>query len=284
MKLIFYNNWHNGDVHFTREFIKDIISKTNFSEYYYLQNNSQKLLIDIQNLKFEKTDKYCSDNNIFLQINNDIYINVWIGVGYYLEDIGVPTLKSYYTLFTHIYDKLSITLEKIGYYVPEIDYKYFDIENIKNFMSENNRHKILIDNVEGNSYQTNNINFNLIIHKISNNFKDIDFILTNSQNRLTADNIFYTTDIIKIEQGDLNEISFLSLFCKVIIGRSSGPYNFSIVKQNIHSNKTYICICHEFNHAFWHSSIYSECNKIWINQYDENMIIDIISNNIKKIK
>lgn len=285
MNLIFYNNWHNGDVHFTREFIKDIILKTNFNEYFYLQNNSYKLLKDIDILKKGKTNKFCSDNNIILQINNDIYVNTWIGVGYYLEDIGVPNLKSYYTLFEHIYKKLNIKLENINNYIPEIDYNYFDIKEIDNFISNNNRNKILIDNVEGNSYQSKKIDFDSIIKEIIVSFPDFDFILTNSQNKLLFDNVFYTNDIIKTENGDLNEISFLSTFCKIIIGRSSGPYNFSIVKKNINdNNKSFICICDELNHAFWFSSVYSECEKIWINQYDKNLIIDIIKNSINRIK
>lgn len=284
MKLVFYNNWHNGDVHSTREFIKDIIKKTNFDEYIYLHNNSHKLLKDIENLKFNNTDKYCLDNNIILQINDTIYVNVWIGIAYYIEDIGVPTIKSYYTLFTYIYKKLNINLEILDYYVPEIDYEKYDIDEIKFFLNSSNKRKILIDNANFKSYQSNNFNFIYIIDKLVNEFKDIDFILTNSENKIITDNVFYTSDIIKTQYGDLNEISYISTFCNIIIGRSSGPYNFSVVKKNINDyNKTYICICNEFHHAFWFISVKSNCDKVWINQYDENLIYNIIKEKIQKL-
>lgn len=282
MRLIFYNNWHNGDIHLTREFVKDIIRKTNFNEYFYLHNNSHKLLKDIENLQFDNTNKYCLDSNIILQINYDIYVNVWIGMGYHIEDIGVPTLKSYYTLFNYIFRKLNISIEKMDYYIPDINYEKFEIERIKEFQSKNNRKKILIDNVEVMSYQSNNFNFNYIIDKLSDEYTEIDFILTNNQSKILKNNVFYTSDIINASNGDLNEISYISTFCNIIVGKTSGPYTYTVVKQNINDfNKSYICICNELLNAFWFISVNSNCNKIWINQYDENLILDIIRNEIK---
>jgi hypothetical protein len=52
----------------------------------------------------------------------------------------------------------------------------------------------------------------------------------------------YTGDIIKVENSDLNEISYLSTFCDIIVGRSSGPFTFSNVKENIFDgNKAFLC-------------------------------------------
>lgn len=284
MRLIFYNNWHNGDIHSTREFIKDIIKKTNFDQYYYLHNNSPKILQDIDGLIYGKPDQYCSDMNIHFQINDNIYVNVWIGIGYFLEDIGVPTIKSYYTLFSHIYYKLGIQLEKMEFYVPEINYDKYDISNINEFLSNNNRRRVLIDNVQGHSYQTGDFNFNVIIEKLANDFPNIDIIITNDKSNIKKDNIYYTSDIIRTSGGDLNEISYLSTFCDIIIGRSSGPYNLSVVKKNIHDiNKTMICICNEYSHAFWHRSINSFSNKIWINNYNEEFIYNIIKKEMSKL-
>jgi hypothetical protein len=41
------------------------------------------------------------------------------------------------------------------------------------------------------------------------------------------------SDIIQQEGCDLNEISYLSTFCNMIIGRGSGPQTFSITKRNL---------------------------------------------------
>ena len=42
MKKLYFNNFncHNGDLHYYRAFIKDIINKTDFDEYYLLEKKS----------------------------------------------------------------------------------------------------------------------------------------------------------------------------------------------------------------------------------------------------
>ena len=59
-KLIFYNNFHNGDIHVSRDFVKDIVSKINFSEAIYYHENSYTILKDIE-VKHVK-EKYGSDS------------------------------------------------------------------------------------------------------------------------------------------------------------------------------------------------------------------------------
>jgi hypothetical protein len=47
-------------------------------------------------------------------------------------------------------------------------------------------------------------------------------------------NVFFTDDIfVNVIGGDLNEIGYLSTFCKIIIGKSSGPFTFCHIKENI---------------------------------------------------
>jgi hypothetical protein len=40
--LIFFNYFHNGDIHVSREFVKDILNKTNFNNHIYYHHNSKK--------------------------------------------------------------------------------------------------------------------------------------------------------------------------------------------------------------------------------------------------
>ena len=44
--IIFYNTFHNGDIHVSREFIKDIMNKIETTFYYY-HNGGPRLLFDI---------------------------------------------------------------------------------------------------------------------------------------------------------------------------------------------------------------------------------------------
>ena len=47
-------------------------------------------------------------------------------------------------------------------------------------------------------------------------------------------NVYFTDDIFaNVVGGDMNEIAYLSTFCDVIIGKSSGPHIYSHVKDNI---------------------------------------------------
>jgi len=73
---------------------------------------------------------------------------------------------------------------------------------------------------------------------------------------------------------DLNEISYLSTFCDVIIGRGSGPYCFSHVKKNIfNENKTYISVCSDKNNGVIYQG---KATNIWSNNYNQNEIIKLI--------
>jgi hypothetical protein len=54
------------------------------------------------------------------------------------------------------------------------------------------------------------------------------------------DNVVFTNDIIKSNECDLNEISYLSTFCDIIVGRNSGPFCFASTKNNLKDpNKTF---------------------------------------------
>ncbi len=288
MRLLFYNNWHNGDLHFTRQFIKDIMNKTKCDEYFYMHVNSENIFNDIPGLKIIKPNEYCINENVQLQVNNDIYINTWIGVLFSispmkdLKPFDFPALPSFYVLFKHIYNILNIPIDPMENYIPEINYEYYEIENINNYLKKN-KIRILIESGEGRSYQANFVDFFNLIDRLSNDYPDIDFITT-KKIELNKENVLSTSDIIKSNKMDLNEISYLSTFCSVIIGRASGPYSFTQVKNNLRdSNKTYIGICEVLNNVVW--DIRSECYKIWINKYDTEHIYNIIHNEIeKKIK
>lgn len=286
MRILFYNNWHNGDMHFTREFIKDIINKTDYSEYYYLHTKSEKLFLDIPELKISKPNEYCLNNNIFLQVNDDIYINTWIGTVLFgpLEEKGLnkfdfPALPAFYYLFQYIYKMLNIQIEQVERYVPDINYSVYDIGNIQEYLKKN-KLRVLIENSVIESYQSESFDINYLIHKLSDTFPHIDFILTERSN-IVKDNVLHTSDIIMANGNDLNEISYLSNYCFMIIGRSSGPYAFTQVKSNINNrDKTFVCMCNQLNNAFW--NIRSLSNKIWINKYDAEYIYTVVVNEIKK--
>lgn len=280
MDLYFYNFGHTGDLHYTREYIKDIINKTNYDNYYYLKDNSpiNKIFKDIPKLQYGKLNEYCLgkvgllDNHFFLRVNDDAQ---------YLKIPLCWNQDTCYFIFEKIYDKLQIKLESMNYYEPSINYNSYDLINIKEYLKSNiNRFKILISNSDIQSFQSSEIDFYSLIDLLSNEYPNVDFILT-KKIELKKDNVYYTSDIININENDLNEISYLSTHCNIIIGRASGPFIYSLVKENLRDiNKTLIPICNHIDVSihFYDNSI----DKIFINNYNFDTIHNILKNTIEE--
>jgi len=289
MKTLYFNNFncHNGDLHYYREFIKDIISKTNFDEYYLLESHdSSKLLSDIPNLKFGKLNSNCFINQTHYKINQDTYINIHFvrtDISYYiLKDNDWHNynslLDAYIKYYTIIYNKLNIQLSEKDYYIPEINYSIFDIQNVNKYVENNNKFKVLICNGTVLSSQSDDINFLSLIEKLSTDYNDIDFILTEKIN-LIKDNVLFTDDIINCNFPDLNEISYLSTFCNIIIGRASGPFCFTLTKNNFNDkNKTFIAITSYYSIAFY--SEYSKSDRVLINNFEYDNIYNVINDEV----
>ena len=289
MKICFYNNHNNGDIHYTREFIKDIMDLLPLNEYYFCHNRSKRLIMDLkidQILNNPVLNNSSHINSSIFKIDDILYINTWVGQGnykYIVKCRNSCSLYSFYELFNDIYSFLNIQIKDISYYIPDISYGIYDINNIDSFMENNYAHKILISNGDVKSGQSSNFDFNPIIYNIAEEYKNIQFILTDKKNQIVKDNIFYTGDIIKSDKdSDLNEISYISTFCDIIIGRSSGPYTFSVVKKNLlNSEKIFI----GFTNLYDETIVYDESPsiKIWSNDYSYENVYHTIKNVIQKL-
>jgi hypothetical protein len=133
-------------------------------------------------------------------------------------------------------------------YLPTIDYKLYKVNPIIDFLNTKKYiKKILISNCDVLSGQSHNFDFNPIINYVSDIFPNMLFIITNVMGeKISKNNIIYFEDIVKCGGTDLNEISFLSIYCDILIGRNSGPHTFCFVKENImNENKIFICFSHE---------------------------------------
>ena len=86
---------------------------------------------------------------------------------------------------------------------------------------------------------------------------------------------------------NLNEISYLSTKCDLIIGRSSGPYTFCIVEENYNKNKL-ICLCDEYSSSWFmdnedydiKSSTIENKDFTWSNNYNVENILELIKNKL----
>lgn len=277
MKVIFYNNFHNGDIHYSREFVKDIMKKLPENEYYYSHRNHNNLLKDIKNIRHINVPL---DNSSQIQFkDNMILINTWIGqcsAKYLTQDCS---LYSNYNMYQDIYKLLGIEIENIEFYIPSIDFCFVEKNGIDNFSFKSK--KVLICNGTIYSDQCPPFSFDYCINILSDKFSDIDFILT-SESTIKKDNVHYTSNIIKINGNDLNEIAYLSTQCNVIVGRASGPHAFTHIKENFNNpDKIFISFTYKKNEGMWYDN--NICQQIWSDDFSGQNIIKVIENKIKNL-
>lgn len=296
--IYFYNTFHNGDVHYSRTFVRDIIKKLGpDNDYCYLHNNNPQVLKDIVNLKYDKAfNSFIHWNLIsnypikyFDQIirkNEDLYINTWIGQQGWMTKKGVNrnrddrycSLYSHYELYQDIFDTLSIPIEGIEYYLPEIDYNYIEKDNIDKFFLENKfDYKILISNNEPLTVRIK-MDMNSVVDKLSFKYPNILFVLT-MKSDIDRKNVAYTNDIIKLDS-DLNEISYLSTYCDIIVGRPSGPYCFCMIKDNFVKNKCFLTISNNIYDKFYFDS---DADMLFLSEHTTDGLINMIDKKIKEL-
>ena len=235
MNIAFYNAWHNGDLHVSRTFIRYIINNIKASSYYYLHNNPQKTLQDIPNLIQTPYSFNRQDKQGHFRRGNDVYINTWY-CSYNNEYLNnnEMTIFVLFKIFKRSLKELfdHDILEDPLFFLPKIDYTKFNVASINKFIETDLRKKILICNNNVESGQSENFDFDPIIKTLSDQYPDILFVITNMKEHIQKNNVIYCQDIIPYTN-NLNEISYLSKFCRIIVGRLSGPQSFSGVQDNL---------------------------------------------------
>ena len=241
MDIIFYNPCRNGDIHISRNFVKKLCENIGIKKYKYIYShkNGEEILKDISYIQYDsEIYKKIKSHDFITKIDNKIYINTWYGSNKskYLKKYKI-TLDCLYFLFKDIFNHFSIKIENIFKnpleMFPSINYNVFNIKNIKNI-----ENSILFCNGQPLSNQSYNINLDSIVIELASLYKNKNFILTKKINfeKNKFSNIFFTSDIVnKLSGSDLNEISYLSLNCDMIIGRASGPFTFCMTQENLNN-------------------------------------------------
>jgi hypothetical protein len=270
--IVFFNYAHKGDVFLSRAFVSEIMETLknfdiNFSYTHYWGEYLLKDL-DCKFVELEEVPDFYLKNKKELGENfvkgDTVYINTWIGKYFdkSKQFYGECNLRSIYSLmYAEIYNFLSeifsvdFQLKDIIQYFPSIEYSVFNISSIDEFLKNNKRRKVLFCNGPALSGQCDEYNGDLTytIEKLLGKYTDTIFITTHKINS-QSDRLFYTGDIIQSDLSfygegqvsthiqDINEISYLSIYCDLIIGRSSGPFTFTNVYENmINANKKFLC-------------------------------------------
>jgi hypothetical protein len=134
--IAFYNHYHNGDVFATKAYVKEITDAFPDLKFFYMHRNSNKLLadlpIEIFNINYFPS-LYDRTKIIVGEVDNTIYINTWIRN--ILESGTGVNWETYHLMFKEFYSFLNeyfgsnLILKDKNFYIPEIDFSFFDIPN-----------------------------------------------------------------------------------------------------------------------------------------------------------
>lgn len=290
MKLVFYNHFHNGDIFTSREFVKQVKSELKDIEIFYAHGNSPKITLDVA--PHMDLNPMVLPNYRFTYVDKDLYINTWIGA--YSEaqdrspphfyDVGIDYV-SLTNMWSFIFDAInsilgtSLQIKHRDEYIPQIDYSVFDCTNVDEFLS---KHKdiVMISNGPPMSGQSFDSTLEREINTLANTFKNLTFVYTH---KIAAkqDNMFYSGDITKTDK-DLMELSYLSRKATLIIGKNSGPYIYSTVRENMmDKKKTFLQFNLEERDSLFYAMPY-KCKYTYIAPYLWDEAFHYIINHIHK--
>jgi hypothetical protein len=281
-KINVYNHFHNGDIFYSRMLINGLIKKFDINFYH---NLTAPLLSDIDGL----TEIVGIPPNFNIHTNDlqNKNVNAWMGQqNMIFVNTSIPgcSFENYFEIVKLILNNYEIDIElDEEFYLPTINKeKIFGNENITTFMENlklSYNKIILLSNGNVNSGQSVNVDLTNLITRLSDNHPDKVFLVT--QDILTnSTNIINTSSITKI-QPDLLQISLISSFCDIIVGRASGPYCFTHTKENLlNPNKTYISFSNNVNEGVWYKN--TKATQKWSPDFNIENMYSLINNELNK--
>ena len=269
--IIFFNYWRNGDSFINREYVKDIIKHFAGVQFMYAHDNPESILRDIPVIQ-GPTSILPKELTTWIPYAYNaqeatLYINAWIGV-HTGEHANFVTLHN---AWAKIFQEFNVPLRDWEMYHPETNFEFYDLTEANNYLNKiQNKPMVLICNGQQQSNQSamgpmaNTLNF------LAQSFPDHEFLVT-AKVGVTNHNITYTDDLFLGPVGNLQQIAYLSKRAKVIVGKNSGPFSFSHIKENMNDwTKTFICFGYQSKHCLMGAGKYL-CNSIFSSTVDEHI-------------
>jgi hypothetical protein len=305
-KLIFFNHFHRGDLFTHKEFARYVKSNLPDVKFEYWHFNHPKVNLDIDipptnaPMNLDKTKRF------YKSTEGALMVNTWIGVydEIFTKHGGVNLLSlkdSWDIIVSTINDtfktNLTLNVKPLEQYLPTIDYARFDLTSIESFLERTPGKKVLLCNGEPMSNQSFKGNLKDDLELFSESYPDVTFICT-SKFETSKSNIVFTDDIIKdtqvywldtpwndrkINNCDLNEISYLSTNCDLIIGKNSGPFVFCETYANLMDTKKHIISFSKGEHESMSHGIHKECDYNLIRDHTASSIRGAIERGLNKL-
>ena len=284
--IVFYNHFHNGDIHVSREFVRRLSDafRNRFPDVNisYSHRNNGNCIADIPGLGYNQVPINWNEHEGTFVRGDTIFINTWYAQRHfhYMNTYGI-TFDCLYVMFDEMCkNHFNFTLAELEpnpeKWFPKIDFSKYEISAAKNFLDNKPGKKVLVANGNALSGQADNFPMIPIITNLAAMHPDMTFILTNNESSLPLPNMIYSSSIIQKNTFDLNENGFVSSYCDVIIGRASGAYTFSFVQENLFERpKRHICFSNLIpskENTFWLSDMFRDRVK-----YTSKIIVSNVS-------
>lgn len=232
-RIVFFNHYHRGDLHTHKEFIRQITKELPGVKFEYLHGNPPKLIEEL-GIPTVGTPGHLDRKKALFKDADTLYVNTWVGC---MWDVfckhGGINMNTLYEQWGKIFNAINkffssnLQLKTKEEYLPTIDFTKIYTDGVDEYVSTGGgKFKVLICNNTPSSNQSMITDMEEFIIPLAEANPHVDFILTDDIYS-DLENIKYTGQICRVEDGvDLLEISYLSRFMNVIVGKNSGPFVF----------------------------------------------------------
>ena len=285
-KICFFNFYHNGDLFHSKPFVREVIEYFGHQDVLYAHHKNHISIGDL-NISLVKLEGMDHKTKVLKLDDPDVlFLNTWIG-SYFDKYTGECTLNFNMKMWADIYDEINKVFStnlKLGpteNYLPYVDYTKFDLTHTLAYLDKDQKQKILFCNGPAFSGQSNYFHdMGEIVRPLAHHYPNKTFIVTQKishdlPNIVDTDTI---TGRMKIAgNNDLNQISFLSRYCSLIIGQNSGPFCFSSTGENLSDpKKTFYAFGSRETDCFTHGYPV-KCNYIFEKYVDGNQLYNSIA-------
>ena len=291
-KFIAFNFYGNGDIAESKTFVLDLMKIFPAKEYEYLTGKSPRLLLDVPNLKVHNNFPDFIDATIpyFLDDENNLYWNTWVGRNsYYVLNGSACVVEKIHEMHSDMLSSFSNGKLKLSSadpldYLFSFDYSKYEINGITEYLKgKEEQKKIYVSNGSVSSNQADNFDMSPLIINLAKMFPDILFFVTEGfenfeENIIDANAL--TPDYL---DSNLVELSYLSTFCDLLVGRNSGAAVFAWTKFNcLEREISNLTLSYHVDcaHFVYNSKI--NMKKFWSNSVDTLELTDIINEIITK--
>jgi hypothetical protein len=252
--ILLFNHFHRGDLFTSKEFVRQLTIELKDFKILYQHYNHTKILRDLNIEQIGVPHNTLTPHTMYYQYNDLMGVNTWIGVhGDIFTKNGGVNLQTLTESWAEIFSKINATYgttlkvrDDIHSYLPRVNYGMFNIKPVDDFVAAHSGKKVLICNGIPMSNQSFQSDLAQEIEEYAVKYPHITFICTKrfyarSKNIMFTDHIINDGEIESVQtfwhdrsqnNCDLNEISYLSTKCDLIIGKNSGPFVFCETYDN----------------------------------------------------